>query len=79
MFGNNNEEVKVVSNDLDNGIDNQALNNQQDQFSSISRLSMDNNTESALEELCPISGDVVVAYDIKQKRLVCNQCIYKIE
>ena len=28
------------------------------------------------DELCPRTGDVLVAYDKKLGRMVCNQCIY---
>lgn len=32
---------------------------------------------SIAEEYCPISGDLYVAWDKKNQKMVCNQCIYK--
>ncbi len=33
-------------------------------------------TDSAIEEMCSLHGDVFVAFSRKLQRLVCNQCIY---
>jgi hypothetical protein len=64
------EEVRVVQSDFDN--DQQKFNPAQ-----MSNLTSQNSyTESAIEEICPIHNDVIVAYNKKTKNLACNQCIY---
>lgn len=61
------EEVKVVDNEPNNitigGFQNY--------------IGMEHSqSDSAIEEMCPIHGDILVAYSKKLGKLICNQCIY---
>ena len=80
------EEVKVVQQDLDGeegSGGHSSVNSFQNYLDQGQNMNNMNNmgelsqTESALEELCPVTGDVLVAYSRKLGRLVCNQCIFQ--
>lgn len=57
-------------------MNNTSIGNLSNLSQGVAGGSAERTSESAMEEICPISGDPVVAYSRKSGRLVCNQCIY---
>ena len=71
-----NDEVKVVQTDLDAEPRQLMSPHNLSNLSRGSDGSMNSNTESAIEEICQVHNDVIVAYNKKTHKLACNQCIY---
>jgi len=61
----------VVQSELDND---RILGNN---MSNCSANTINSCSESAIEEICPLHNDIIVAYNKKTQKLACNQCIYQ--